>query len=236
MVKMVKISAVIITYNEEKNISRCIDSVKSVADEIVVLDCFSTDRTREICEEKGVQFFQEEFPGFAKQKNRAVALASNDYVLSLDADEYLSSELTQSILKVKTDWTHDGYLMNRLSSFEGTWIKTCGWYPDQKLRLWDRRKGSWQGDGVHERVELVAGSKEKSIKGDLFHRAYDNINQFLQKNQSYSTIHAQVNRYKAHSSTLKIVYKTIFAFFIIKNITNNSSNYFIGNKSTRFNN
>lgn len=211
--KMVKISAVIITYNEEKNISRCIDSVKSVADEIVVLDCFSTDRTREICEEKGVQFFQEEFPGFAKQKNRAVALASNDYVLSLDADEYLSSELTQSILKVKTDWTHDGYLMNRLSSFEGTWIKTCGWYPDQKLRLWDRRKGSWQGDGVHERVELVAGSKEKSIKGDLFHRAYDNINQFLQKNQSYSTIHAQVNRYKAHSSTLKIIYKTIFAFF-----------------------
>ncbi len=210
---MVKISAVIITYNEEKNISRCIDSVKPVVDEIVVLDCFSTDRTKEICEEKGVKFFQEEFPGFAKQKNRAVALASNDYVLSLDADEYLSSELTQSILKVKTDWSHDGYLMNRLSSFEGTWIKTCGWYPDQKLRLWDRRKGSWQGDGVHERVELLPSSKEKAINGDLFHRAYDNINQFLQKNQSYSTIHAQVNRYKAHSSTLKIIYKTVFAFF-----------------------
>lgn len=210
---MVKISAVIITFNEEKNISRCIDSVKAVAEEIVVLDCFSTDRTREICIEKGVQFFQEEFPGFAKQKNRAVALATNDFVLSLDADEYLSSELTQSILAVKTKWTHDGYLMNRLSSFEGTWIKTCGWYPDQKLRLWDRRKGSWHGDGVHERVELIADSKEKALKGDLFHRAYDNIYQFLQKNQSYSTIHAQVNRYKATSSTLKIIYKTIFAFF-----------------------
>ena len=115
---------------------------------MVVLDCFSTDRTREICEEKGIKFYQKEFLGFANQKNAVVALATNDYVLSLDADEYLSSELTQSILRVKNDWKHDGYMMNRLSSFAGTWIKTCGWYPDQKLRLWDRRKGSWQGEGV----------------------------------------------------------------------------------------
>src|SRR5262245_55167933 len=142
---MIKISAVIITYNEERNIARCIDSVKPVADEIVVLDCFSTDKTQKISEERGAKFYQQEFLGFARQKNRAVALASYDHVLSLDADEYLSSELTQSILAVKTDWTHDGYLMNRLSSFEGTWIKTCGWYPDAKLRLWDRRKGSWHG-------------------------------------------------------------------------------------------
>jgi GT2 family glycosyltransferase len=210
---MIKISAVIITYNEEKNIARCIESVRPVADEIVVLDCFSQDRTQQISEERGATFYQQEFLGFAKQKNRAVALASNDYVLSLDADEYLSSELTQSILAAKANWTHDGYLMNRLSSFEGTWIKTCGWYPDQKLRLWDRRKGSWHGDGVHERVELIAAATAKSIKGDLFHRAYDNIFQFLQKNQTYSTIHAQVNRYKTSSSTIKIIYKTVFAFF-----------------------
>lgn len=210
---MIRISAVIITYNEEKNIARCIDSVRSVADEIVVLDCYSQDNTQQISEERGAKFYQQEFQGFAKQKNRAVALASNDFVLSLDADEYLSSELTQSILAAKANWTHDGYLMNRLSSFEGTWIKTCGWYPDQKLRLWDRRKGSWHGDGVHERVELVEGATAKSIKGDLFHRAYDNIYQFLQKNQSYSTIHAQVNRYRTSSSTIKIIYKTIFAFF-----------------------
>lgn len=210
---MVKISAVIITFNEEKNISRCIDSVRPVADEIVVLDCFSTDNTKGICESKGVKFYQQEFPGFAKQKNKVVELASHDFVLSLDADEYLSSELTQSIIAAKTNWTHDGYWMNRLSSFGGTWIKTCGWYPDQKLRLWDRRKGSWQGDGVHERVDLQPGASEKSLNGDLFHRAYDNIYQFLQKNQSYSSIHAQVNRYKATSSTFKIIYKTIFAFF-----------------------
>jgi GT2 family glycosyltransferase len=211
--RMIKISAVIITYNEEKNIARCIDSVKPVADEIVVLDCFSQDRTKTIAEERGAKFYQQEFLGFAKQKNRAVALASYDCVLSLDADEYLSSELTQSILGAKANWTHDGYLMNRLSSFEGTWIKTCGWYPDQKLRLWDRRKGSWHGDGVHERVELIEGATSKGIKGDLFHRAYDNIYQFLQKNRSYSTIHAQVNRYRTSSSAFKILYKTVFAFF-----------------------
>jgi GT2 family glycosyltransferase len=211
--KMIRISAVIITYNEERNIARCIDSVRPVADEIVVLDCFSQDRTREICEAKGAKFYSQEFLGFAKQKNRAVALASSDYVLSLDADEYISSELTQSILQVKANWTHDGYLMNRLSSFDGTWIKTCGWYPDQKLRLWDRRKGSWQGDGVHERVDIIQGATSKPINGDLFHRAYDNISQFLQKNQNYSTIHAQVNRYKTSSSVFKIIYKTVFAFF-----------------------
>jgi GT2 family glycosyltransferase len=210
---MTRISAVIITYNEEKNIARCIESVKPVVDEVVILDCFSQDRTREIAEAHGAKFYSQEFLGFAKQKNRAVALASNDYVLSLDADEYISSELTQSILHVKNNWTKDGYMFNRLSSFEGTWITTCGWYPDQKLRLWDRRKGGWQGEGVHERVELTSDATTMAIKGDLFHRAYDNISQFLQKNQSYSSIHAQVNRYKASSSVLKILYKTIFAFF-----------------------
>jgi GT2 family glycosyltransferase len=210
---MTKISAVIITYNEERNIARCIESVKPVVDEVVILDCFSQDRTREISEAHGATFYQQEFLGFAKQKNRAVALATHDIVLSLDADEYLSSELTQSILEVKNNWTKDGYMFNRLSSFEGTWIKTCGWYPDQKLRLWDRRRGTWQGDGVHERVDMVEGATSQAIKGDIFHRAYDNIAQFLQKNQSYSTIHAQVNRYRTSSSVVKIIYKTVFAFF-----------------------
>jgi GT2 family glycosyltransferase len=210
---VIKISAVIITYNEEKNIAKCIESVKPVVDEVVILDCYSQDRTRQIAEAHGATFYEQDFLGFAKQKNRAVALATHDVVLSLDADEYLSSELTQSILKVKGEWKKDGYMFNRISSFEGTWITTCGWYPDQKLRLWDRRKGSWQGDGVHERVDMFEGAATEAIKGNLYHRAYDNISQFLQKNQNYSTIHAQVNRYRTSSSVLKILYKTVFAFF-----------------------
>lgn len=210
---MIKISAVIITFNEERNIGRCIDSARAVADEVVVLDSMSTDRTKEICQEKGVRFFEQEFLGYARQKNRALSHATHDIILSLDADEYLSSELTQSILDVKANWGHDGYIMNRLSSLGGTWIKTCGWYPDQKLRLWDRRKGKWEGDAVHERVEMFTDASLSYLKGDLFHRSYDNISQFLHKNQIYSTIHAHVNRYRAHSSVAKIFYKTVFAFF-----------------------
>jgi len=210
---VIRISAVIITYNEEKNIAKCIESVRPAVDEVVILDCYSQDRTRQIAEAHGATFYEQEFLGFAKQKNRAVALASYDIVLSLDADEYLSSELTQSILKVKGDWKKDGYMFNRISSFDGTWITTCGWYPDQKLRLWDRRKGSWQGDGVHARVDMFEGATSEPISGDLYHRAYDNISQFLQKNQNYSTIHAQVNRYRTSSSVAKILYKTAFAFF-----------------------
>jgi GT2 family glycosyltransferase len=210
---MIKISAVIITYNEERNIGRCIESAKAVADEVVVLDSLSTDRTKDICLEKGVRFFEQEFLGYARQKNRALSHASHDIILSLDADEYLSSELTQSILGVKAHWDHDGYIMNRLSSLGGTWIKTCGWYPDQKLRLWDRRKGKWEGDAVHERVEMFTDATLGYLKGDMFHRSYDNISQFLHKNQIYSTIHAHVNRYRSHSSVAKIFYKTLFAFF-----------------------
>jgi GT2 family glycosyltransferase len=210
---MIKISAVIITFNEERNIGRCIESAKAVADEVVVLDSLSTDRTKDICLEKGVRFFEQEFLGYARQKNRALSHASHDIILSLDADEYLSSELTQSILGVKANWNHDGYIMNRLSSLGGTWIKTCGWYPDQKLRLWDRRKGKWEGDAVHERVEMFTDATLGYLKGDMFHRSYDNISQFLHKNQIYSTIHAHVNRYRAHSSVAKIFYKTLFAFF-----------------------
>ena len=97
--KSIKISAVVITYNEEGNIGRCIDSLKKVADEVIIVDCFSQDKTKQICLEKGVVFFENEFLGFAHQKNFAASLASHEYVLSLDADEYLSPELTQAILK-----------------------------------------------------------------------------------------------------------------------------------------
>jgi GT2 family glycosyltransferase len=210
---MVKISAVIITFNEEKNIGRCIDSAWAVADEVVVVDSCSTDRTREISEARGARFFEQPFLGYARQKNHALGLASHNIVLSMDADEYLSAELTQSILGAKANWRHDGYEFNRLSSLGGTWIRTCGWYPDQKLRLWDRRKGKWEGDAVHERVEMQAGASVAYLRGDLFHRSYDNISQFLHKNQIYSTIHAQVHRYRTHSGTAKIFYKTLFAFF-----------------------
>jgi glycosyltransferase involved in cell wall biosynthesis len=206
----IKISAVVITYNEEKNIGRCIDSLKPVADEIIVVDCFSKDNTKRICFEKGVNFYEHEFLGFAHQKNYAAKLAK---------DEYLSLELTQSILEVKNNCEHEGFVMNRLSSYEGEWIKTCGWYPDSKLRFWKNYTGYWKGEGIHEWVELKKNSTTYHLNGDLLHHAYDSITQFLEKIQRYSDIYAMEHRYKAHSSAFKVLYKTTYAFiksFLIK--------------------
>jgi glycosyltransferase involved in cell wall biosynthesis len=219
MAKTIKISAVVITYNEESNIGRCIDSLKPVADEILVVDCFSEDDTKKTCLEKGVIFYEHEFLGFAHQKNYAVSLAKNEFILSLDADEYLSSELTQSILQVKENCKYDAYSMNRLSSYGGEWIKTCGWYPDSKLRLWRKESAFWRGGGIHEWVEMKNEEIVCHLHGDLLHHAYDNITQFLEKIQRYSDIYAIEHRLKIHSSAFKVFYKTLYAFiksFLIK--------------------
>jgi len=209
---MVKISAVIITYNEEKNISRCIDSVFPVADEIVVIDSFSRDRTKEICLAKGVTFIEHEFRNHIDQKNYAVTKAKYQYVLSMDADEYLSPELTQSILEVKKDWPGDAYRMNRLSSYGNKWIKHGSWYPDRKIRLWNKNVGVWGGENPHDRVVLRRGTSLIHLKGDILHRAYKDSRETLEKIQRYSEIFAFENVGRKTSSIAKILGHTTFAF------------------------
>jgi glycosyltransferase involved in cell wall biosynthesis len=211
---MIRLSVVIITFNEEKNIGRCLDAVKDLADEIVVVDSYSTDNTRLICSSKGAKFIEHPFEGFTAQKNFAVDQATHDHVLALDADEFLSPELRASILKAKANWEADGYSMNRLNSYAGKWIKSCGWYPDKKIRLWDRRKGSWGGGLVHELVLMEQDSKVYHLTGDLLHHAYDNASQLIQKmQQHYADLFAKENAHKKHVTTFKILYKAIFAFF-----------------------
>ena len=170
---MPQLSVVIITFNEEKNIARCLESVKDIADEIVVLDSFSKDRTKEICEAYGVKFYEHAFDGHIQQKNRAITYATYTNILSMDADEALDGTLKKSILEVKQNWTHDGYYMNRLTNYCGHWVKHCNWYPDTKMRLWDKRKGSWTGVNPHDKYELKAGDKNtKHLKGDILHYSY----------------------------------------------------------------
>ena len=210
---MVKISAVIITYNEENNIGRCIDSIRPVVDEIVVIDSFSTDRTKEICKEKKVRIVDHPFRSHIDQKNFAIYQAVYDTILSLDADEYLSEQLTASILKVKEDWKYDAYSMNRLSSYGGKWIRHGQWYPDRKIRLWDRKIGNWGGENPHDKVILKRGISLYHLKGDLLHRAYMDAHDSLQKIQRYSEIFANENRGIKSSSTRKIIFRTFFSFF-----------------------
>src|SRR6476620_7997347 len=156
---MIKLSVVIITFNEERNIGRCLKSVKEVADEIVVLDSFSKDKTREICESHGARFIQHAFDGHIQQKNRAITFAAYPHILSLDADEALDETLIDSIKKIKQNFTKDGYYLNRLTNYCGHWVRHCGWYPDRKLRLADSRKGHWTGVNPHDKYELFEGDK-----------------------------------------------------------------------------
>jgi glycosyltransferase involved in cell wall biosynthesis len=210
---MIRISVVIITFNEENNIGRCIDSVKNVADEIVVVDSFSKDNTRTICEQKGVRFIENAFLGHIQQKNFAMLQANYEFILSLDADEFLSPALEESILKVKANSTHQAYSMNRLSSLGGKWIYTTDWYPDRKLRLWNKQVGKWGGYNPHDRVILQSGTSVKHLRGNLMHNAYDGVESLIRKAQHYALIFAREHRHRMASSHFKIFYKSIFTFF-----------------------
>jgi len=171
---MIQLSVVIITFNEEKNIGRCLDSVREIADDVVVVDSFSGDKTEDICRSKNVRFIQHKFEGHVEQKNWAISQAKFPHVLSLDADEELSEELKKSILAVKRNWIREGYYMNRLTNYCGKWIYHCGWYPDRKLRLWDSRKGKFGGVNPHDKYEMMEGDKVTGfITGDILHYSYN---------------------------------------------------------------
>src|SRR5215467_9801241 len=142
-----KISATIITFNEEHNIRRAIESL-GFADEIIVVDSESKDRTVEIARELKAQVIVRPWPGYSAQKNFAAERAANEWIFSLDADEQVSEQLAQEIerLKAEPDRGAAGYRMPRLTFYLGRWIKHSGWYPDHKLRLYDRRRGRWEGE------------------------------------------------------------------------------------------
>lgn len=217
---MQKLSVVIITYNEEKNIGRCLDSIKDVADDIVVVDSSSNDKTKEICLEKGVRFIEHKFEGHIQQKNFAITQAKYPHILSLDADEALSDELKQSIINVKEDWKADGYYFNRLTNFCGKWIKHCGWYPDQKLRLWDSSKGKWGGVNPHDKFEMKEDSKIEFIKGDLFHYSFYTIYQHMETINKFSDIAVKERFYKGKKSNVFLtlvspIWKFIKTYFIL---------------------
>ncbi len=213
---MIKISVVIITFNEEKNIERCLLSVKDIADEIIVLDSFSKDKTEEICKSYNVKFFQHKFDGHIEQKNRVITYAQNDFVLSLDADEELSEELKYSITAVKKKQTSDAYFFNRLNFFCNKKIKHGGWYPDKKIRLWNKNKAKWGGTNPHDTVILNKGTKQEYLKGNLLHYSFNSINQHIEQITKFSDIKAEQDFLKDKSSPFyKIVFFPFIKFIII---------------------
>jgi glycosyltransferase involved in cell wall biosynthesis len=201
----VSISAIVITFNEEKNIARCIGSLKGIANEILIVDSFSTDRTKEICAKFNVKFLEHKFEGYSEQKNWSILQAAYPIILSLDADEVLSDDLRKSIEEVKANWVCDGYLCNRLNNYCGKWIRFGSWYPDRKLRLWNKEKGRWADLKIHEKVELVPKTKTGHLKGDLLHYSYYSVNQHFQTTQKYAQLSALEYKYRNKKSNIFLV-------------------------------
>ncbi|MBQ0735759.1 glycosyltransferase family 2 protein [Aquimarina celericrescens] len=211
---MIKLSGVIITYNEERKIETCLTSLKDVVDEIVVVDSFSTDKTEEICGKFGVKFIKQKFLGYKEQKNFAITQASYSHIISLDGDEALSPELQKSLIKLKSNWVYDGYYMNRYNNFCGQWIKHSDWYPDKKLRAFVKGKGEWKGINPHDSYKLYNPKNVGKIKGDILHWNYPSYSAYNKQIEKFSTISAQSYLELGKKATLwKIFFNPTWAFF-----------------------
>jgi len=184
-----KISATIITFNEQKNIARAIESLRC-CDEVVVVDSGSTDRTAEIAHRLGARVIEHPWEGFAKQKNLAAEAAAHDWILSIDADESLSEALEAEIWQLKKRGPEfDAYTVPRLAQYLGRWILHSGWYPDRKVRLYDRRKARWVGSYVHESVQV--DGRIGHLEANLLHYTCDSLSQHLETMNRYTTLAAE---------------------------------------------
>ena len=186
---MLKISATVVALNEEKNLPRAVESLRC-CDEIVVVDSGSCDRTTEIAERLGARVIESEWRGYAAQKNFAAEQAANDWILSIDADEALSEALEAEIWEIKRSGPRaDAYTIPRLAQYMGRWILHSGWYPDRKIRLYDRRKAKWVGSFVHESVHL--DGRVAHLNSNLLHYTCDSLSQHLKTTDRYTTLAAQ---------------------------------------------
>jgi glycosyltransferase involved in cell wall biosynthesis len=210
---MQPLSVVIITYNEEHNIGRCIDSVKSLADEIIVLDSYSTDKTVQVAQTHGAIVHREKFRGYIGQKNYAMQLATHNYILSLDADEALDEELRTAILEAKKDFPHRAYRMNRCTNYCGRFMHHGLWYPDKKIRLFDRRIAKWGGLNPHDKIELREGFNYHHLKGNILHYAFDTTEDLIWRNNRISSI-AAMSLYNTgrRSNWYKMLVRPTWAF------------------------
>jgi glycosyltransferase involved in cell wall biosynthesis len=211
---MIKLSIVIISYNEEKNIERCLQSVQKTADEIVIVDSFSSDHTVEICKKYGAKIFERRWQGYSHTKNFGNQMASHNMILSIDADEALSPELEASILAMKSTSLGGIYSFNRKTNYCGHWVHYCGWYPDVKIRIFDRNIAKWEGEYVHEELVFNPSSKVKHLKGDLLHYSFHTLADHLQRVNKYSDLAAQelLDQHKG-GMIFKMIFSPLNKFF-----------------------
>ncbi len=187
---MTKISAVLITYNEEEKVRRALRSLESVADEIVVVDSYSSDGTVETCRHYTDRVLLKSWEGYCHQKQFATDQASHDWILSLDGDEMLSPQLAQEILEWKGQGSsRKGYYLPRKTFFMGRWIEHTTWYPDWQLRLFEKTSGRWEGGRVHESVRVTGPTGR--FKGQIYHHTYASFSEYLEQLERFSSLAAQ---------------------------------------------
>jgi glycosyltransferase involved in cell wall biosynthesis len=185
-----RLSAVIITKNEEVNIGRCLNAIHDWVDEVIVVDSGSTDRTKEICSRHAkVKWYEQKWLGYGQQKNYANNLATGDYILSLDADEVVSPELKADIL-ARRPW-QGVYRLNRLTNYCGQWIHHCGWRPDHQWRLFNKTLARWNEKQVHEHLEFAAETPTATLNGDLYHYSYYSIHDHWVRILPYAKLGAE---------------------------------------------
>ncbi len=210
---MNRISAVIITLNEERKIERALKSLQGLADEIVVIDSGSRDATEQICRRYTDRVLFREWTGYRDQKQFATDQARYPWVLSLDADEALSPELRSELI----DWKagspgHQGYYLPRITFFLGRWIRHTTWYPDWQLRLFEKSRGRWEGGRIHESVTLQGSTGRFS--GKLQHYTYSSIDEYLEQLQTFTGL-AAADYYDAgkRSSPWRMIFLPLTSFF-----------------------
>ena len=207
MSERAKLSVTLITFNEEKRVRAALESVKW-ADEIVVIDSFSTDQTVAICREYTAKVYQIAWRGYVEQKNIATARAAHDWILNIDADEVVSAELAAEIQQTLAAPACVGYFMPRRTYYLGDWIRHCGWYPDAKLRLFDKRAGKWVGQALHEKAQVTGATAH--LRSALEHYTYEDITDHLKTINNFTSIAA--SQKTGSVSGAGILLRTVAAF------------------------
>lgn len=212
---MIKLSATILTMNEERRIEECLKSLRDIADEIIVVDSGSTDATLEICRRYGCRISVRPMSGFGAQRQYATSLTTHPYVLAIDADEVLSPTLRQNLLLWKrTDPAHRVYAFSRLNFYCGFAVRHCGWYPDVQTRIFDKRYANWNLRNVEERVTFRDSVSPQLIEGDLLHYRCDTPAQYSEKLRSQALIRSrEIANEKQSIGWLQPILRGLSAFF-----------------------
>lgn len=189
-IQLIRLSVVIITLNEAHNIERCVKSALSIADEILVVDSLSTDNTAEVAGKLGARIVLQPFTDYVQQRIIATNEASYDWVLSIDADEVISEDLAKSIAEIKKSPKHDYYKLICCTNYCGKWIRHGTWYPDKKIRLFDRTKGTWQGAMIHEYWQPAGTTTAGMLQGELLHYSFYTISDHIKQIEKFTELSA----------------------------------------------